>query len=555
MSASATHLWDFVLLHQAVEHHAEYEGDHPAIDDGERSLRYGQLRSHMDRLAGVLIEHGLCRHGRVGIYLENGIPAVIAMLGTLRAGGCYVPIPPAFPPERGAMIAVDAELHAMVTTQEYLPRLVELIPYLKLTNRIVLIVLDDTGPSEHDNDPYAVLTRSFAAVVGQDALACAGSPPTVPCVEEDLAYILYTSGTTGKPKGVMLSHKNVMSFLRWAVPFFKLTPGDRLSNHSNIGFDLSVFDIFGALLAGGTVCPIVAAGDRAYPARFIVNRRVTVWFSVPTVLGTMRAAKQLSRDMPFPDLRLAICCGETLPAEYAKDWMTAHPHVPLVNLYGPTEAAIACTYHRLGTDASFDPDHPVPIGRPCRDTEILVLRQDNDGLAATNEIGRLFICGSQVCPGYWRQPQLTQKAFRINPHKKEFAARMYDSGDLAYRDAHGVIYFVGRADSQVKYLGYRIELGDIEAALGRCSLVQEAAVVLLEGQMPMLAGAVVTAGSIDEAESRIVDHCASILPPYMIPERIVIFAALPRNPNGKIDRGAIKKQIASTFETTTSGNA
>jgi amino acid adenylation domain-containing protein len=485
----------------------------------------------------------------VGIYLENGIPAVIAMLGALRAGGCYVPVPPAFPAERSSMIAVDAELSAIVTTQEYLPRLIELIPYLELTDRVVLIVLDSTIPANRGEDPYAVLTRSFGAVVDQAALAGASPPPIVSSVEEDLAYILYTSGTTGKPKGVMLSHKNVMSFLRWAVPFFELTAADRLSNHSNIGFDLSVFDIFGTLLAGGTVCPIVAAGDRAYPAGFIARRRITVWFSVPTVLGTMRAAKQLSRDLPFPDLRLAICCGETLPAEYARDWMAAHPDIPLVNLYGPTEAAIACTYHRVGMDSPFNTDHPVPIGRPCRDTEILILRQDDDAFAAANEIGRLFICGSQVCPGYWRQPELTERSFRINPYKKEFAARMYDSGDLAYRDALGVNYFVGRADSQVKYLGYRIELGDIEAALGRCSLVQEAAVVLLEAQTPMLAGAVVTAGAIEEAEARIADHCASILPPYMVPERIVILSALPRNPNGKIDRGAIKKQVAAMLGT------
>jgi amino acid adenylation domain-containing protein len=546
MNVSALQARDLGLLHQAVEYYAEQIGSNLAIDDGVKPITYAELRTGMERLAGVLLKHGLHRHARVGLFLENGIPAVTVMLGVLRAGGCYVPIVPSFPPARNSMIVVDADLAALVTTRENLSRLLELAPLLEGTTRPLLIVLDAPLGELEDNGSYAALAGAFDPVLGQDALADVARPPALATVEEDLAYILYTSGTTGKPKGVMLSHRNVMSFLRWAVGYFELNATDRLSNHSNIGFDLSVFDIFGALLAGATVCPILSAGDRAYPAQFITNQRITVWFSVPTVLGTMRAARQLRSDLPFPRLRLAIFCGETLPPEYAAAWLAAHPRIQLVNLYGPTEAAVACTFHHVGVDAPFAPDRAVPIGRPCRDTEILILKQDSDKATQTGEIGRLFICGSQVSPGYWRQPQLSDKVFRLNPFKKDFTGRMYDSGDLAYHDSEGVIHFVGRADSQVKFLGYRIELGDVEAALQRSSLVREAAAVLLEGEPPELVGAVAVSSKAEAVEEQILDLCASILPQYMIPRRLVIFSALPRNANGKIDRKAIKNRLLSS---------
>ena len=156
-----------------------------------------------------------------------------------------------------------------------------------------------------------------------------------------------------------------------------------------------------------------------------------------------------------------------------------------------------------------------------------------------------MICGSQVCPGYWRRPELTAGAFRINPFKAEFAARMYDSGDLAFRDAHGILHFVGRRDSQVKVMGFRIELGDIDVALGRAADVDEAAAVLLDGDSPLLVGAVAVAPGKEVSEDQLLTHCEALLPPYMVPHRIAFFQALPKNDNGKIDRKAIKQACLS----------
>ena len=288
----------------------------------------------------------------------------------------------------------------------------------------------------------------------------------------------------------------------------------------------------------------MAPGDRAYPARFIKDRRITVWFSVPNVLGLMRSAKQLTANAFAAHLRLAIFAGEPLNPEHVAVWRATHPEIPIINLYGPTEAAVSVTYHRVGEEIPFDPAKPIPIGRPCRDVEILVLKMDSDEEAGVGETGRLMICGTQVCAGYWRRPELTAASFQINPFKKEFGARMYDSGDLAAKDSQGILHFVGRRDSQVKVMGYRIELGEIETALRRAAGVGEAAVVLLEGTTPTLVGAVALAGE-EVSEDQILTHCESLVPKYMVPHRVVFFPSLPKNDNGKIDRKAIKEVVLS----------
>ncbi len=548
MSAARPDAPHFALLHHAVEHHAEINPEHLAVDEGERTITYGELRHSMEQVAAVLMEGRLTRNRRVGLYLENGIGACVAMLGALRAGACYVPIPPSFPAERNAAIVLDSQPFAIVSVSPLLPGLLAVLPHVLAAPASLLIVLDATAENLSNAGLLPQLAAHFGSIMARDALERAVErPPAVGTIEEDLAYILYTSGTTGTPKGVMLSHRNVSSFLCWAMGYFALTSEDRISNHSNISFDLSVFDIFGAFFAGATVCPITTPGDRAYPARFIKDRRITVWFSVPSVLGLIRSAKQLTEGAFSAHLRLAIFCGEALAPEFAAAWLATHPQIPIINMYGPTEAAIACTYHRVGVDLPFDPKKPVPIGRPSRDTEILVLDLESDREAGSGETGRLMICGTQVCPGYWRRPELTALSFRINPSKSEFGARMYDSGDLAYKDAQGILHFVGRRDSQVKVMGHRIELGEIEVVLGRAASVSEAAVVLLEDPTPTLVAAVAVTGD-PVSEEQILTHCESLLPMYMVPQRVVFFPSLAKNDNGKLDRKAIKLAVIAHLD-------
>lgn len=539
--ALGRHILDTALLQQSLEYQAEIRPDAIAIDEGARSITYRALRDSMNAIAGALMSLGVRRHDRVVVLLDNGINATSTIVAALRTGGCYVPINPAFPGPRAAAVLDDSEPAAIVTSRAYLSKLSEIVAVAtRPLKTVILMVLD----AEAGAVPPP-LREAFREVLGAPPAATQPLPPCL-AVEEDLAYIMYTSGTTGRPKGVMVSHRNVKSFVLWANDEFKLTPADRMSHHSRISFDLSVFDIFGCLFAGATNCPVTEPGDLMFPGKFIRERRLTIWFSVPSVIGTLRKGRQLN-PKEYPDLRLGIFCGEALTADFAEAWTKANPTIPTYNIYGPTEATIACTYFRLTGQATTDSLANVPIGFPCRDTEILILKLDEDVAVGPQEVGRLMICGSQVASGYWRRPDLNEKAFTLNPEKREFGARMYDSGDLAFRDAAGVLHWVARRDQQIKIAGFRVELGEIEAALSKNPLVNEAGVVYLPGDPPSLLAAVALSGDRPpgDFEEELLDHCARLLPSYMVPTAIHVFAMLPKNANGKIDRGAIKTQLSA----------
>ena len=247
---------------------------------------------------------------------------------------------------------------------------------------------------------------------------------------------------------------------------------------------------------------------------------------------------------PFITLRAALFAGEALPPESVAAWREHQCHVPLFNLYGPTEAAIVVTVHNVGVDVPFVPNRPVPIGIETRDSELLILNMDNDNSAAVGETGRLMITGSQLAKGYWRQPELTAAAFRINPLKPEVNTCMYDTGDLAYRDASGHIVFQGRLDSQVKIKGYRVELGEIEAAMGACPGLRESAAIV-DPNDPTSMIAVVSRTSDELTEERLFAVMDERLPAYMVPQRIIIMEELPRNENGKVDRSAITLALSA----------
>ena len=536
---------DVVLLHQCVEVQAAQRPDQVAVEQDDRFITYRELYKQSLKLASLLRDVGVGRNDRVGFLIDNGIEACLAIVGILRADGCYVPLAPNFPPARLASIVDDADMKALVVVGRYLDNLFDVLDILEHQVPRALVMLDvkrdSVGPQMADT-----LEQAFRSVRWADDLAAAPADPGPNRnVEEDLAYIMYTSGTTGRPKGVMLTHANVKSFLSWAVDYFNLSHEDRMSNHSAVSFDLSVFDIFGCFLVGATLCPVVDASARMFPGGFIINKRISVWFSVPSVIGMMRQARQLIPGAFDKYLRVAIFCGEALIPEYARVWRETHPSIPIVNLYGPTEAAIACTFYNVGVDGPFEPDKRVPIGRPCRDTEILILNPEREEAVEPGRVGRLMICGSQVAPGYWRRPDSNAKSFIINPEKREFGARMYESGDLAYVDEQGMIQYVGRADSQVKYMGHRIELSEIEVVLNRHPLVIEAAVCFIEGATSWIVGAVTLCADedLESPEKVLEDYCGRYLPLYMIPKYIKCYQVLPKNANGKIDRKAISARV------------
>jgi amino acid adenylation domain-containing protein len=390
----------------------------------------------------------------------------------------------------------------------------------------------------------AIDSAACGARFGLDDLAsCPVEPPEARNASHDPAHILFTSGSTGVPKGVVITHSNVMHFIEWAVRHFGMGPGDRLSGHSPLHFDLSTFDIYGTLASGATLYPIPREVNLLPHklALLVEDAALTQWFSVPSILNHM-AKLDVVRPGAFPALRRLLWCGERFPTSGLRYWMQRLPHVEFTNLYGPTETTIASSYYRVPSCPCDECDE-IPIGQGCDGEELMVLDADLRPVGP-GEIGDLYIRGQGLSPGYWRDPERTAAAFIPSPFKPGSGDRLYRTGDLARADDRGRLFLLGRADSQVKSRGYRIELGEIEAALDRIAELQESAVVAVGSdslESNLLCCAYVPRPGGEVAPAVLRQRLAEVLPGYMLPSRWKQLDRLPLNQNGKTDRPVLRE--------------
>lgn len=518
------------LLHELLDAQASRRPDAVAlVHDGAR-MTYAELSRASDLLASRLrprSEPG----DRICFLMPKSITAIVAMLGILKAGCVYVPMDPASPPARLARVMTASD-----------PRwlLVSGAAAVRITDELLAGHGDAVSVGWLDGEPFPSSAISPDLTL-EEVAAGPLDPRPARRHPSDAAHILFTSGSTGQPKGVVVTHQMVTTFLDWALRYFGMGPDDQLSGHSPLHFDLSTFDVFGAFAAGATLHLVPAELNLLAPklAAWIRDSQLTQWFSVPSILSYL-ARFDVVRPDDFPSLRRLVWCGETFPTPALRYWMGRLPHVTFTNLYGPTEATIASSHFTVPEIPQRD-DQPVPIGTACAGERLMVLDGDLHPVAP-GTTGDLYIAGAGLSPGYWRDQGRTDETFRWLPG--EPPTRAYRTGDLAHEDPPGLFWFHGRSDQQIKSRGYRIELGEIEAALDTLPMLRESAVVAtstggFEGSV--ICCAYVPAGATTHVQLR--SALARLVPGYMLPSRWLAVDRLPRNVNGKVDRPALVRSF------------
>lgn len=512
---------------------AELYESRPALAlDGE-SLTYGELYHRAASIARSLLIHKREDTGLTAVFASRSISAYAGVLGSLMAGDGYVPLNSSFPLERTLTMLDRAGCASLVAGSEVgslLP------PLLDRHHRSLLIILPEDMNARDYTDRWR--NHKFVNAPGRDLQSskCIALPSIT---SQKVAYLLFTSGSTGIPKGVGVTHSNVKSFIAWAADHYQVTEYDRLSQTFDLTFDLSVFDMFVAWERGACLS-VPSKKALLNPRNFIRDQKLTIWFSVPSLAVLMKRLHALAPSS-FPSLRFSLFCGEALPHEIASAWAQAAPNSKIENLYGPTEATIACMAYRVaGRSEQAGENGIVPIGYPIAHMKALVVDEKLCEVQPGAK-GELLISGPQVTPGYWRDADRTAIAFVIPPGERHV---YYRTGDYV-RKPLGTqpIQFLGRLDNQVKIQGYRVELQEVEAILRQVAKVDSAVAVA----WPVTAGgaggveAFLQGDNLNLVQLR--QRLAARLPPYAVPRRIHQVPTWPLNANGKIDRKELVRQL------------
>lgn len=503
------------LVQEYFTESAKNHPNKPAVDvwHEEKSTKkdalkisFDQLEKYSNRLARHLKNKGVRRGDRIALAFMKvaSVEAIASILAILKCDATYVPVSHILPAERVAKVLDDSGASFMICRSHSAkelknhPRLLN-FKFIELDYNDRSLIKESDGPLVYENSG------------------------------DDIAYIMYTSGSTGIPKGVQITHANIINATDWAVEEFGITSKDKISQHPPLNFDLSTFDLYCAFKSGATLCPVLDnlslfPGDLL---RMIEESKITIWDSVPSVMVYLWNSG-LVKSSRIPTVKKIFFNGEGFPTKYLAEWMKVFPKKKFINMYGPTETTVQCTFYRI-SETPRDLTKLVPIGKACRGVEVFDVN------------GELYVAGRGVSPGYWNDSEKTEKSFIHDPRPGK-TGRVYKTGDLVKLREDGNYEFVGRKDNQVKIHGYRIELGDIDSALYSLSYVNEAATIAVREHET---GDSFLVAFIDlklpKPETDIKIDLGRILPSYMIPKRI-IEKKLPKTGTGKIDRQKLKHE-------------
>jgi len=505
------------LLTEAAARHPE----RPAVTSGDAALSYAELDRWSTQVARALLRLGVAPGDRVALLAPKSAAAVAGLYGVLKAGACYVPLDPKAPNDRLSYVVRDSGAAVIIADEAR-------------TAQATALAADVPG-----SPPVLVTGGLDVAAESEEPLAGERA------IENDLAYILYTSGSTGAPKGVMISHRNSLAFVEWAAAEAGLGERDRVCSPAPLHFDLSVFDVFSSCRAGAclAVLPESATTFPVSIATWLEREQISVWYSVPSVLTLLACFGGLQR-FDLSRLRTVIFAGEVFPPKYLARLMTELPHPRYLNWYGPTETNVCTAFEVPKGEAG---DAPAPIGKACANTEVFAVTPDGRRVTEPGEEGELLVRGPTVMRGYWGQQAKTREVLVTNPFRAEYDELVYRTGDLVTLEPTGDYAYVGRRDSMVKIRGYRVELGEVEAALYRHPGIREAAVLPVPDELlgsrlrAVISANGATDGAGDLTREAVLEHCRRWLPGYMVPDLVEFRDTLPRTSTGKVDRAGLAR--------------
>jgi len=489
--------------------------DKTAVIDHERRFTFSEIERCAKNCAAMILQRRSELNHPVAVFLPKSAETVIADLGILYSGNCYANLDVKTPSERlkaiiknlGPILIISSSAHAGTLRDLGVP-----------DDRMLLVEAAIAPGSFHDS---AALISRLDDVIDTDPLC-----------------IIHTSGSTGIPKGVALNHRSTIDFMDWVFQRLNLDGSEVIGSLSPFYFDIYTLELYLCLAKGATLV-IVPEQCAAFPVtllEFMNSHAISFIFWVPTIMVNI-ANQDLFSVRKLETLRKVFFAGEVFPTKSLNYWRRHLPGVQFVNLYGPIEICVDCTFFVVDRDMADD--EKLPIGFPCRNTDILVLNDENQ-LVQGSETGELCVRGSSIALGYWNDPKRTAEAFAQNPLNPHYPERIYRTGDLVYRNDRGELMIIGRKDFQIKHLGYRIELGDIEHAVLRLDAIRNACAVYNQDRKAIILF-FESAQELSSADIRA--RLAPFLPKYMLPSAFHRLELMPRNPNGKIDRQLLAGRV------------
>lgn len=480
--------------------------DRPAVELAEKSLTYAELEGAAWACAGKLNE-ATAPGSRVGLLAQRSLGAYVGVAAAVLSGHPYVPINPKFPANRQRAIAAAAGCAAF---------------------------LFDTK-SEETAQSLAEEFGGRPIEVDADARA---DPDTA--AEGRHAYVMFTSGTTGTPKGVAVRYDNVSSYVDAFGKVAQVLPTDRCTQLFDLSFDLSVHDMFVTWANGACLC-VPSDDELIDPVGFAVRNRTTCWFSVPSLAAVAKRMRRLQPNS-LPEVRLSLFCGEALPKSLAQAWSEAAPNSEIWNLYGPTEATIAITAFKFDPAQEGEMPATVPLGQPYANCDVSLVDAAGTPVGVGQE-GELWLAGAQLTDGYINNPEEQEAKFVSLELPGSRFSSWYRSGDLVRSDPTWGLVYQSRIDDQVKISGYRVELFEIEEALREAAENPDVAVIPWPiSEAGSASGVVAFVANLSSDPREIISRCRKVLPSYCVPKQIIEVDALPVNANGKVDRKALRSQ-------------